>query len=467
VAPVGEDDTATRVLDPLVLRARSRIGTTLRDKWHLDALLGVGGMASVYAATHRNGSRAAVKVLHPEQCLNPEMRARFVREGHVANAVGHEGAVRVIDDDVADDGSLFLVTELLDGETLEERRVRLGDRLPEDEVLSATDQLLDVLAAAHANGIVHRDLKPDNVFLTQTGQIKVLDFGIARLRELSTAGTATQEGATMGTPAFMAPEQARGLWDEVDARSDLWAVGATMFLLLSGRFVHEGRSNHQTLYSAMTQPAPALATVLEGVSPAVAHVVDRALAFEKEHRWLDARRMQEAVRVALQEKSGTTVDAAAPPVSNRALPGETTEVTSRFSNARPPLAEGAASAKGRGRGRRMALALGGAVALGLAAALVLSAKHDAPEPFHGPRTPLAAATDAEASGSAPVEAPPPTAVGTSSEAPEIAATDLPETARPPPAKSPPVRKGAPAKSCNPPYTMDPGTGVKTYKRECR
>src|SRR5580700_4337015 len=109
------------MLDPLVMRARARVGSVLHSKWRLDVLLGVGGMAAVYAATHRNGSRAAVKVLHSELLVNEEARRRFVREGYAANKVGHEGAVKVLDDDIAEDGSLFLVTELLDGETLEDR----------------------------------------------------------------------------------------------------------------------------------------------------------------------------------------------------------------------------------------------------------------------------------------------------------------------------------------------------------
>src|SRR5580704_5504658 len=239
------DEDVTTVLDPLLLRARGRIGSTLRGKWRLDALLGIGGMAAVYAGTHRNGMRAAVKVLHPEMMINAEVRTRFLREGYVANSIDHQAAVKVLDDDVAEDGSLFLVTELLDGETLEDRRIRLGGQMSEDDVLAVTDQLLDVLIAAHANGVVHRDLKPENVFTTRTGVVKVLDFGIARLRELSTASTATKSGASMGTPAFMPPEQARGLWEEVDGRSDLWAVGATMFNLLTGRVVHEGRTPNE------------------------------------------------------------------------------------------------------------------------------------------------------------------------------------------------------------------------------
>ena len=246
-------DEVTRLTDPMVMRAQTRVGQVLKEKWRLDVLLGVGGMAAVYAATHRNGSRVAMKILHPELSTHHEVRTRFLREGYAANAVGHEGAVRVTDDDVAEDGSAFLVMELLDGETLEDRRIRSGGQLGEDEVLSVADQLLDVLVAAHAKGVIHRDIKPDNIFLTRSGQVKVLDFGIARLREVTSKSTATVSGATMGTPAFMSPEQARGLWDEVDGRSDLWAVGATMFNLLTGRVVHDGRTTNEQLLHAMTK----------------------------------------------------------------------------------------------------------------------------------------------------------------------------------------------------------------------
>ncbi len=304
-------DDVTELLDPMLMRARARAGTTLRSKWRLDGLLGMGGMAAVYAATHRNGSRAAVKILHRELSANAQVKERFAREGLVANTVGHPGAVKVIDDDVAEDGSLFLVTELLDGETLEERRVRFGGRLDEDEVLTLTDQLLDVLVAAHAKGVVHRDLKPENVFLTRAGQVKVLDFGIARLRELSTASTATQAGTTMGTPAFMAPEQARGLWEEVDARTDLWAVGATMFNLLTGRLVHAGRTTNELLLSAMANPAPLLRSIVPDVPATVAHVVDRALAFQRDERWPDATRMREEVRRAYHDRHGALITTAA------------------------------------------------------------------------------------------------------------------------------------------------------------
>jgi len=426
-----DPDAATELLDPLVLRARGRVGETLRGKWHLDVLLGVGGMAAVYAATHRNGSRVAVKILHSELTINPQVRTRFLREGYVANKVGHDGAVKVIDDDTGDDGSLFLVTELLDGETLEDRRVRFGGKLCEDDVLAVTDQLLDVLVAAHAKGVVHRDLKPENVFTTRAGVVKVLDFGIARLRELSSASTATKSGASMGTPAYMPPEQARGLWDEVDGRSDLWAVGATMFHLLTGRLVHGGRTANEQLLEAMTKQAPSLASVLPGVSPAVAHLVDRALAFEREKRWPDAARMQEATRRAYHDRNGTPITTAPrltvpEVVPDRTLPSAPGVLAPRLPTTGQPVAGGPGGMAARSASssfrKRMAVPTFVAVislvvvGVGIAATGMLrhragSAMPAAAQPPSGLIVPVAAtASSAPSTGSAP---------------PEIPATDLP------------------------------------------
>jgi serine/threonine-protein kinase len=293
--------------DPLIERAKQRVGHTLKDKWRLDELIGVGGMAAVYSATHRNGSRVAVKMLHTELSVSSgEIKNRFSREGHVANKVQHPGAVQVSDDDVDEDGTVFLVMELLDGETLAHRFERKARSLVIEEVLLVADQVLDVLAAAHEKDIVHRDIKPDNIFLTRTGGVKLLDFGIARLRELSTESNATRSGSTMGTPAYMAPEQARARWDEVDARTDLWAVGATMFKLLTGRVVHVADTVNEQLLAAMTQPAPPIGTLAPTVPIPVVEVVDKALAFTKEDRWKDARSMQRAIREAYKAIAGDT-----------------------------------------------------------------------------------------------------------------------------------------------------------------
>jgi serine/threonine-protein kinase len=283
--------------DDLTARARSRVGQTLRSKWTLEGLLGVGGMAAVYAARHRNASRGAVKLLHPALAHDPGVCSRFLREGYVANTVEHAGVVRVLDDDTCEDGTVFLVMELLEGETVEQRATRKGGRLSAEEVLSIADQLLDVLVAAHAKGILHRDVKPENIFLTTEGRLKVLDFGIAKVRD-ATRSSATQTGTTMGTPAFMAPEQALGRTREVDHRTDLWAAGATMFTLLTGRYVHEGESGNEVLVRAATQRAPSVAQVAPDVPGVVADVVDRALAFERDARFTDAASFQLEVRRA-------------------------------------------------------------------------------------------------------------------------------------------------------------------------
>ncbi|MDB4997467.1 MAG: uncharacterized protein JWM74_4899, partial [Myxococcaceae bacterium] len=158
----------------------TKIGSLIQDKWRIDKRLGAGGTATVFAATHRNGYRVALKMLHPEMASNEDILARFLREGYLANAVDHPGVTRVLDDGKTEDGHVFLVVELLEGESLEARARRHGGKLPLGESLWFLDQMLDVLAAAHAQGVVHRDIKPENVFLTKDGVVKLLDFGLAR-----------------------------------------------------------------------------------------------------------------------------------------------------------------------------------------------------------------------------------------------------------------------------------------------
>jgi len=289
--------------------AEARLGRVLKGKYRLDRVLGIGGMATVYAATHRNKKRVAIKMLHPELSTRESLRARFLREGYVANSVDHPGAVSVHDDDVAEDGSAFLVMELLEGSAVDTlAAASAGRTLPLGLVLSIGDALLDVLVAAHAMGIVHRDLKPANLFLTNDGRLEVLDFGIARLHD-ETASTATATGAVLGTPAFMAPEQAMGEQEKVDAQTDVWAVGATLFVLLAGTLVHDGVNAQQLMIAAATMKARSLASVVEAVPKAIADVIDRALAFERTERWASATEMREALRRACLEATGAPVAA--------------------------------------------------------------------------------------------------------------------------------------------------------------
>ncbi len=298
-------------------RAQARVGQVLKGKWTLDRLLGVGGMGAVYAATHRNRKRGALKILHPELSSDSGIRERFLREGYVANSVGHQGAVEVFDDDIADDGAAYLVMELLEGESVEHRWDRKGRRLPAREVLAIADQLLETLALAHEKDIVHRDLKPENLFLQKGGVLKVLDFGIARLRETGKSATATQTGSAMGTPAFMAPEQARGRWDEVDNRTDLWAVGASMFTLLTGSYVHGSAGTvNEIIARAITQPAPSLASPLPSADPALIRFVDKALAYQPQERFQNALEMQTALRELYHSLDGKAEMRAVQPSMN-------------------------------------------------------------------------------------------------------------------------------------------------------
>jgi eukaryotic-like serine/threonine-protein kinase len=277
-----------------VHRIQNRVGTTVRNKYRLDGLLGAGGMGAVYAATHRNGSRVALKVLHPELARLEDIRARFLREGYVANRIPHPGVTRVIDDDDDEaERTVFLVLELLEGETLQARTTRLGGRLTLAEALVNVDRLLDVLAAAHEQGVVHRDVKPDNAFLTVDGRFKILDFGIARLLD----GTgATRSGQLLGTPAFMSPEQANGRVREIDGRSDVWSVGAVLFALLTGAEVHVGSTPSEQMIYAATQTARPIQSLAPWLAPDVAFVINRSLAFERDRRWPTARAMQLALR---------------------------------------------------------------------------------------------------------------------------------------------------------------------------
>jgi serine/threonine protein kinase len=283
----------------LTERAKRRVGTILSGKWSLERLIGVGGMAAVYVGVHRNKKRAAIKILHTELSVDPDVQSRFLREGYVANSVGHPGAVRVDDDDETDDGAAYLVMELLDGESIERRWLRKNKRLPLHEVLWIGDRLLNVLDAAHTRGIVHRDIKPENLFLTYGGELKVLDFGIARLRDSNRGDeTSTQTGKSMGTPAYMAPEQARGRWNEVDQRTDLWAVGATLYALLTGRPVHEAETVNEALGKAMNEPARPIREHVPSLPDAIGEVIDRALEFQKRRRFSTARDMLDALRAA-------------------------------------------------------------------------------------------------------------------------------------------------------------------------
>ncbi len=273
----------------------SRVGTTLRGKYLLDRVLGAGAMGTVFAATHRNGMPVAIKLLNADVSRNADVLRRFVREGYIANRVKHPGVVRIIDDDVDEDGTAFLVMELLEGRTLDAEWEEHG-RLAPERVAPLVVKLLDVLAAIHAEGVVHRDVKPENVFLTSDGGLKVLDLGIARVIE---SRTTTKLGILMGTPGFVAPEQALGNTPAIDARTDVFSVGALLFATLTGHVIHPGATAMDQMVLAASKQVAALRTVMPEASPALANVVDTALAFEKEKRFGSALDMKAALEAAI------------------------------------------------------------------------------------------------------------------------------------------------------------------------
>jgi serine/threonine-protein kinase len=279
--------------------ADKRVGTTLCNKWKLERLLGTGGMASVYVGVHKIGRKDAIKILHPDVARSPDLRARFEQEAHAANRFKHQGAVEIRDIDVAEDGAPFLVMELLEGESMQAMAARLAGEIPLTDLLRYVDELLDVLSAAHAQGIIHRDIKLDNLFVETTGHLKVLDFGIARIRDGARLFR-TRSGATLGTASYMPPEQAQGA--EVDARADLFSVGATMYRLLAKRRIHEGRTEADVLAKMATESAASLAIVAPSVPSDVSLVVDRALAFSRDRRYPDAATMQADIRALRDSK---------------------------------------------------------------------------------------------------------------------------------------------------------------------
>ena len=278
-------------------RALARVGRTIKGKWTLESLLGVGGMAAVYAAQHRNGQRSALKILHAEYAREKLVCERFLREAYVSNTVNHPACIKVVDDDMTEDEEPFLVMELLEGETVRDAWKATGRVMAVPQVLHIADRVLDCLAACHAVGVIHRDLKPANLFLTTTGDVKVLDFGVAQMRSATTERTAA--GTALGTPAYMSPEQAMGLVDQLDGRADLFSVGAMIHALVTGQRLNNGRTEQEALVMAATTPAPSVARIAPHLPIVVIALIDKALAWDRRNRYGDAREMQAAVNEAL------------------------------------------------------------------------------------------------------------------------------------------------------------------------
>jgi serine/threonine protein kinase len=255
-------------------------GTTLDGAYRITRLLAKGGMSAVYEAIQvRLNQRVAVKVMARELAVNPEALARFRREAEITSRLRHPHLVTVMDFGTAPAGQPYLVMEYLEGIDLD-RRIRARGRLPLPAVVHITRQVASALAAAHDQGIVHRDLKPANVFLLELpGEpdfAKILDFGISKMKAASTQ--LTKGSAVIGTPNYMAPEQATGMLDDIDHRTDQWALACIAWEMLSGRTPFASDDMSAVFYQVIHLEPPPLGKRVPDLPAAVETVLRRALS---------------------------------------------------------------------------------------------------------------------------------------------------------------------------------------------
>jgi serine/threonine protein kinase len=295
--------------------SQSLVGAVLSRRWRLQRKLGDGGMGSVYAADPiAGGPRVAVKMLRSEFRTEGPVLARFQEEGRTAVRLIHPNIVRVLESGDAEDGTPYIVMELLDGVPLG-AYTQNGGRVPLAQAVPILHGILAGLAAAHAQGIVHRDLKPDNVFLTRehanipaghvdhadaggTWVVKVLDFGIAKVMDVAGGmGSRTRTGMLLGTPAYMSPEQIKNARD-VDQRADLWSAGVMFYEMITGRVAFPAPTEYARLAAVLTtEPPPA-----DRVDPSLAPVgpfLARALLKDRDQRFQSALEMARALTAAM------------------------------------------------------------------------------------------------------------------------------------------------------------------------
>jgi eukaryotic-like serine/threonine-protein kinase len=298
-----------------------RPGTVVGDSYEVTRLIGQGGMGAVWEARHLRlpGKRVVVKVLL-NGATDPVSLARFRREAEIGSRLGHPNIVQVLDFNTLADGTPYLVLELLQGESLAARLHR--EQPTSEETISIVRQIGSALAAAHRDGIVHRDLKPDNIFLVPRevgGEgrdlVKVLDFGISKIRDAKTV--LTQDAALIGTPQYMAPEQATGRNDEIDPRTDIFAFGAIVFEMLAGRAAFLGDTLASVVHAVVYAPTPALGTLAPGIPSGVIAAVERALSKTREERFPDVGSFVKAVTTQSLEtpaepRRAVTVDSPGP-----------------------------------------------------------------------------------------------------------------------------------------------------------
>ena len=302
---------------------------TLLGRYEIRSSLGAGGMGEVYRAQDTKLNReVAIKVLPAAFSADAERLRRFEQEAQAAGALNHPNILSVYDVGTHD-GAPYLVTELLEGESLRQHITRSPMELR--EVLDVASQVASALAAAHQAGIVHRDIKPDNIMLRRDGLVKVLDFGIAKLtdsqaRSSNTDGATmtmgTEPGVVMGTPSYMSPEQARGL--KVDARSDIWSLGVVLYEMVGGRLPFAGATMSDVIATILHREPPSLLLYRSDMPVELERIVEKALTKGPDERYqtakdvsLDLKRLKQRLEVDAELERSITPEEGARRASER------------------------------------------------------------------------------------------------------------------------------------------------------
>lgn len=311
-------DSGTKPADELDLL----VGSTVAGKYHIDRLIGRGGMGAVFQATHAAiGKRVALKFLRAQTTRDSDATTRFQREAKAASLAESPHIVQIFDSGRSERGLPFLVMELLTGEDLRARLRREG-RLDAETTVGIAAQVLKALREAHAAGIVHRDLKPDNVFLCRRDDepsfVKLVDFGISKLQQRTGVDTLTHEGAVLGTAFYMSPEQAQSFPD-IDGRTDLFSVGAIMYEMLTGEPPHSGPTYEAVLIAICTRDAADVREKVPSVPPELAEVIARALRRDRTARYASASEMLAALEALNGSRKLTAPAPAATPERYRTL----------------------------------------------------------------------------------------------------------------------------------------------------
>jgi serine/threonine protein kinase len=326
-----------------LLTAKERINTEVGGRYRIKRIIGEGAFGAVFCAEHLLTSReVALKILHAHLVQTEQIATRFLLEAQTMAKIRHPGMCQVLDAGREPDGTIFLVLELLEGETLEESLERRG-RLPKADSLRIAVEVLDALCAAHAREIVHRDIKPANIYLhlepDGTVRAKLLDFGIAQVAPKG-GHKITEAGMILGTPEYMPPEQALG--KQIGPVSDVWAVGIVLYEMLSGMVPWSGDSAASVLMSVAHNPLTDVRELQPELSPAIAGIIARALEKEPTARYQSAADMRDAL-IAVAEAEGLTLPY---------LQGARTSMvgSGEFKAVRPPAAPVPASPSAQRRG---------------------------------------------------------------------------------------------------------------------